>query len=274
MSIDPRRIIGEILGQPAPSASNLASADHLCPFIHATCVKRAKYVEGPFPVCSAFEFRRRKELSLEDLVCTCPKRFFGIDLLEDVVEHCWPEKEAPEHPQLVHEVRMKGVGTVDLVVADCEPGSKTVRQFVSVELQAVDITGTYADAYLALLRGDTLETRKGHSFNWANVRKRFASQLIQKSFFHQQWRTKMACIVQDSFFERFRRDLKFHEVGASEAHVIFLIYRYAKTESGDRYNLVLDRVMGTTHSSLMNQSLYSLVPERSEFCKQIVKRLT
>ena len=67
---------------------------------------------------------------------------------------------------------MEKFGTVDLVVAGLDERTGKVSQFVSVELHAVDLTGSVEPTYTALLNSQQLvETTFG--VNCANVRKRY-----------------------------------------------------------------------------------------------------
>ncbi len=84
------------------------------------------------------------------------------------------------------EVQMEKFDKVDFVIADMNDAETEVRDFISVELQAVDITGSYLPSYLAVINNQELEKRPSYGFNWANVRKRFISQLIAKGYYHHQ----------------------------------------------------------------------------------------
>lgn len=266
--IDPCSIVGEVLGKPASEGANPANAQYICPFINARCTKRSQRFVGSFPVCSIY----RGSQCTENLVCVCPKRFMATSFLQDVVEHCWTGTR-PENLEYVPEVKMGGIGTVDYVIADLDNNRAVVNNFVSVELQAIDITGSYEPAYRALLDGKNLAEKPIYGFNWANVRKRYIAQLISKGFFHQQWGSKIVSVVQDHVFNYFGDKLGFDEIAVGRADIVFLVYRYERSEpSGERHNLVLDRVFGTSHSSLMMRSLYSQTPPRDEFCKRILAR--
>lgn len=265
--IDPRSVIGEVLGISTAACEGAGFSESTCPFIGARCAKRSQRFSGSFPVCSIY----RGSPSTQNLVCVCPKRFMATSFLADVVEHCWTEGQ-PEHLEYVAEVKMGGIGTVDYVVADLGSDRSVVNNFVSVELQAVDITGSYEPAYQALLNGELLERKPTYGFNWANVRKRYITQLISKGFFHQQWGSKIVSVVQDHVFNYFGEKLGFDEIAIPRADIVFLVYKYSDTESRGAKSLVLDRVFGTSHSSLMMRSLYSQTPPREDFCKRILDR--
>lgn len=273
MPCDPLDVIAEILGEPASQMYNPANAEYQCPFINSTCIKLSHKFEGPYPVCTLHRRRRRREIP--EYVCVCPKRFFQADLVNDVIRHCW-WGDPPVNPQLAHEIKMAGFGKVDFVIADIDQQTGAVGKFVSVELQAVDITGSYEPAYSAIInRQPVVNAPMSYGFNWANVRKRFVSQLITKGFYHHHWQARIVAVLQTSLYHEIRKYIPFGESVLDESNVIFMLYDYRPyPEVGpDVLKLQLDRVVGTTHSNLMTGSLYQMIPDRDEFCERIKTNL-
>ena len=97
------------------------------------------------------------------------------------------------------EVKMEGFGNVDFVIADVGDDGE-VSQFLSVELQAIDITGSAFDAYQALRAGNDLEKRPTYGFNWDNVYKRYITQLIRKGYFHHHWKSKIVAVIPEQVY--------------------------------------------------------------------------
>jgi Restriction endonuclease NotI len=266
MSGEKRDIIGEILGEPAQRMRNPANAEYRCPFVNSTCIKRSQSISGSYPICSIW--RRPTKGMPARLVCVCPKRFFEIDLVRDVVANCWPGI-APANPQLVHEIKMESFGTVDCVVADIDKQGR-VGQFVSVELQAIDITGSVYSAYSAHIGNRINEERVSYNFNFANVYKRFITQLIAKGFYHHHWGTKVVAVVQDVVYEYFQSRTPFAPTDIKDSNIVFLIYEYREdTDDPGRYTLALRESVGTHHSLLQNAVLYKTPPSRDSFCERI-----
>ena len=205
------------------------------------------------------------------LISVCPQRFYAADLVNDVIEHCWIGAH-PANPRVAYEVQMAGFGKVDLVIADVDAAG-AVSQFVSVELQAVDVTGSVVPAYEGVINSvDQVELSSG--FNWANVRKRFVSQLITKGFYHHHWSTRMVAVLQTPLYERLHSYIEFEELepGNKTSNILFMLYDFEPAES-NRQIPAFQRVVATSHNSLMTGSLYRTVPHREEFCKRIVERL-
>ena len=272
MSVDPALYIAEILGEPAAEMRNPANAEYQCPFINSECTKRAHGGTAgyPYPVCSAFQYQGRK-VKTRRVVCLCPKRFFEVEILPEVVKYCWPGKP-PANPQYVHEIKMSHFGNVDFVIADINKGGH-VDQFVSVELQAVDTTGSIYPAYEALITNQLLDEAPGYGFNLANVFKRYVTQLIRKGYFHHLWGTKIVSVIQDVVFDDIYKRTKFPEMKLEEANIVFMSYKFVPDEEKRRFVPVLDRVVGTHHNMLQNAVLYQLAPSREKFCERIETQL-
>lgn len=275
--IDPTNIIGEILGLPAALMRNPVNAGNICPYTDGECAKRGHLVSCPLPVCSIY---KRGKISvpktINDLVAICPKRLFEPDLKADIIKHCWPG-EKPLNVHCVHEVKMGNFGTVDLVLADLDSTEKNVREFVSAELQAVDTTGSYMEAYEAVLHNQLLETRPQWGFNWSNVYKRYVMQLVNKGFHHHHWHTTIVSVLQEPVFACLERYAQFSHLDATDQNVniIFLVYKFTEPDDGSDAlaKLELSRVVRTSHNSLMLGPLYRTPPEKKVFCAKILARL-
>jgi len=244
---------------------NPANADYQCPFLNGQCIKRGHHLAGPYPVCSV----RRK--TKPNLITVCPKRFLEADIVADVIKHCWPGKP-PQNPRISHEVSMAKFGKVDLVICDYDAQAHAVREFVSVELQAVDISGSVEPAYTGVLNSAS-SVQVSYGINWANVRKRYIDQLVAKCFYHSQWNTRIVAVMQSPLYDYLRAHMQFDEMspGAGGVDVAFLLYDYV--ESDDHHTLIFDRVVGTSHSCLMMSTLYQKTPPKSAFTKRILERL-
>ena len=200
-----------------------AKAGYQCPFIGAKCTKRSHRISGPYPVCSIHRSQNDPRL-----VCTCPRRFYEAKFLEEVIKHCWPG-QPPANPKIAHEVIMKGFGCVDFVIADIDDKAEdAVRNFISVELQAVDLTGSVEPAYSAALNNvSSMPEKPSFGVNWANVRKRYVAQLITKGFFHHHWAARMVSVVQTWLYDELRKAIQFDELDPkSNCNIIFMTYDY------------------------------------------------
>lgn len=269
MSHDPLHDVAEILGEPADVMRNPANAEYRCPFISATCTKTSHQIEGPFPVCSIYRRGRAGDPPIAPPICVCPNRFLQAQVHQDVCRKCWDEDELV-NPVVVSEVQMGKFGKVDFVIADMDDAETTVRDFISVELQAVDITGSYLPSYEAIISSRVMERRQPYGFNWANVRKRFVTQLITKGYYHHQWGTRIAAVLQTDMFDQIRRHAEIQAVPLNQANIVFLLYQFVKHEEG--WRIELENVVPTMHTIVMNAILYEPPIDRADFEEKILDR--
>jgi len=269
MSFDPTEAIEEILGRRAKSGFQPATHDYRCPFIDRTCIKRSTAdKKNPYPICSL-----RK--SSGEVVAVCPKRFYERDFLQDVIDHAWTGSK-PNNPIMTREVKMEGFGNVDFVISDLADNG-SISQFISVELQAIDITGSARPAYDAILAGEQMGKRPTYNFNWKNVAKRYMNQLISKGYYHHHWGTKIVASIQDEVYDYFRKDADFFttkDIDSTNVNIVFMVYGFEPVGTdGREQKLVLKRVEGTHHSNLQQAVLYKTAPSRDAFIKRIEKAM-
>ena len=268
MPFDPEDFIAEVLGRPARKGFDPSAHNFRCPFIDSKCRKRSTSLQEPYPLCSV----RRNEI----IACTCPKRFFQVDFLADVVEQCWPG-DPPANPRFAREVNLRDFGKIDFVIADLGKGGQ-IKQFLSVELQAIDINGTVMDAYRALRAGRSLDKKKSYGLNYANVYKRYITQLIRKGFVHHHWGTKIVAVMQDVVYDYVRNWAEFMtspRVKENAVNIIFMSYKLVDDpRNPGAKRLVIDKVEGTSHANLQQAVLYKTAPARDVFCKGIERALS
>lgn len=277
MPCNPENIIGEVLGRKAHKGFDPAATGYECPFIKKPCLKRSKQLADnePYPICSLWKRTDGVAVASDDLVFVCPKRFYAVDFLKEVVEHCWPG-EAPKNPRVAPEVKMAGFGNVDFVIADVQENGE-VDQFLSVELQAIDITGSVFKAYEGLRTNQDIEKRPTFGFNWDNVYKRYVTQLIRKGYFHHHWKSKIVAVIPEQVYQYItsRADfIRSPDVRSTQVNIIFLTYRLEDdpTRPGE-FRPRLATVEGTSHSSLQNAILYKEAPQKEAFTAQIKRSL-
>ncbi len=261
------------MGERALKGADPASKAFMCPYIDATCPKRSTNLPGieSYPVCSIWKGNPIAPAPGVDLICVCPKRFHAIDFLADVIAYCWPG-EPPAHPRIAPEVKMEGFGNVDFVIADVGEDGQ-IGQFLSVELQAIDITGSVFPAYQALRAGADLERRPTYGLNWDNVYKRYITQLIRKGYFHHHWKTKIVAVIQEQIYRNIVERAAFMrtpDVKGADVNIIFMTYRFDHDpDRPGQFRPALTTVEGTSHASLSQAILYKEAPTRDAFCARI-----
>lgn len=276
MPYNPEHAVGEIQGLRAVKG-RAPTPDFTCPFIQSRCVKRSTQRPGEaYPICSLWRGAPpnplvRRQDAVENLIAVCPKRFYAVDFFHDVIANCWPGPP-PANPVITREIKMDGFGNVDFVIADVQNG--IVGQFLSVELQTVDITGSAFPAYEAICGGYDLERRSGHGFNWKNVYKRYITQLIHKGFLHQHWRSKIIAVIPDQVYDEIVRHGRFvvaQDVRDPQTSIVFMTYRLEPDPARPgEFIPVLRRVVGTSHAALQNAVLYNELLPREAFAARVL----
>jgi hypothetical protein len=226
-------------------------------------------------VCSLWRGTDGADDPEKNLIFVCPKRFYAVDFLTEVIAHCWAG-EKPRNPMVAPEVKMEGFGNVDFVIADVAEDGE-VNQFLSVELQAIDITGSAFESYQALRAGVDLEKRPTYGFNWDNVYKRYITQLIRKGYFHHHWKSKIVAVIPEQVYQYIKGRADFirsTDVTSPQVNIIFMTYCLEQdpTRLGE-YRPRLVTVEGTSHSSLQNAILYKEAPQKEAFTAQIKRSL-
>ncbi len=276
MPSNPEKIIGEVLGLKAVKGADPAASDFLCPYIKTRCPKRSTQLrDEPYPVCSLWRGADGANDPEKNLIFVCPKRFYAVDFLTEVIAHCWAG-EKPRNPMVAPEVKMEGFGNVDFVIADVAEDGE-VNQFLSVELQAIDITGSAFESYQALRAGVDLDKRPTYGFNWDNVYKRYITQLIRKGYFHHHWKSKIVAVIPEQVYQYIKGRADFirsTDVTSPQVNIIFMTYCLEQdpTRAGE-YRPRLVTVEGTSHSSLQNAILYKEAPQKEAFTAQIKRSL-
>ncbi len=168
---------------------------------------------------------------------------------------------------------MKGFGKVDFVIADVDD-TKSIGQFLSVELQTIDITGSVSKAYSAILNGEHLAKRPSTGFNWDNVYKRYVTQLVRKGYFHHHWNSKIVAVIPEQVYEYIIKRASFittTDVRSKDSNIIFVTYALESLPPGQgfSYRPKLVRCEGTSHSALQSAMMYAEAPGRPAFINRI-----
>ncbi len=195
MSLEVFEWFGNPLSVRSSEAESLRKRKH-CPFLDLPCTK--SFNDGTISGACSMKSNQ------DGVVCTCPKRLYAEDYLTlaDVARLAFGQDAQLLHPlalgnadpkqnQIVplgqgsgREVRLpgrrgKGQFSVDWVL--CRLDSKRhLLDFVAVEVQTIDTTGTYRPAVEQYRKGVRQPLRSTAGLNWENVNKRILPQLIFK----------------------------------------------------------------------------------------------
>lgn len=94
--------------------------------------------------------------------------------------------------------------SMDWVLAHIKNGK--LIEYVGIEVQSIDITGNYRDAWYAARDKKPVIPPSAHGLNWANVHKRLMPQIIRKSLVYSKSslvRNGLFFIVPEPVYQRF-----------------------------------------------------------------------
>lgn len=257
--------IWEIFGYRSNDTSDVAvsaAKNELCPFINEKCEKTFNdgIISG---VCTI------KPMTSGPVIC-CPIRLYGdgYKILNDVAEQAFgagldlvPGKTAVSFSvekakpcvavfgqRWGGELRLpqkdgKGGYFVDWVLAKLDVTGE-LEEFVAVEVQTIDTTGTYRNGYESLIK-DRVNVKTTAGLNWENVSKRILPQLIYKGQVLQReslCKKGLFFVCPEPVYERIMGRLGGQEglvrYALQPASITFLAYSHSLTEGCDEGSLV------------------------------------
>jgi len=202
--------IVELFGIPAdakrPGWEDLVRSQS-CPFLDRKCVKVRKSVpDVSIGTCIVAHGQERLATVI------CPKR---LQERQQIFFDCFHllGHEPGNEVHAVPEVEIPG-GSLDFVLVSARDGK--VRDFVGIELQTLDTTGTLwperqrflHEAGITTDREDR-ESRKPFGMNWKMTAKTILVQLHHKIRTFEHLQKRLVLVVQDRLLEYMRREFSF-----------------------------------------------------------------
>ncbi|WP_101506748.1 NotI family restriction endonuclease [Erwinia sp. B116] len=275
--------------------------DQRCPFTEELCEK--KFRDGTRTgVCSL------KPMKGDPVIC-CPIRLYADDyvILKDVVKRAFganlPLKRGRDSVDYSlnngescvavfgkrwgGELRLpqkegKGAYFVDWVLAHINAYGE-VEEFVAVEVQTIDTTGSYGNGFTKLLNeNEIIKTTAG--FNWENVSKRILPQLIYKGQVLQRedlCRKGLFFVCPTPVYERIMSRLGgkngLLKYQLQPAAITFLSYSHSKDihpEHGKTNKLMIDTEHTTTVYKVQEAFNNVTLPDANVFQDAILRAIT
>jgi len=241
----------------------IRAGEYSCPFLQQRCLKKSHSTPlVPSGTCSIVKSGHP--------IIICPYRFYEKEkrLLFAVAEKIWPPKT--NRALLVPNIKVTGAGNVDWFIVQSK--KKSIEDFIGVEIQAIDITGSVQPA-LERFRSK-LPPAGGDKFgiNYKNVSKRMLPQLLEKGRCFKSWSKKLAVIVQDQLFEDLKKRLGLKSIPLEAADIAFFVWAF-NTSSDTQYTLELSQIFGMSHESLLTHIMYSDLPSLDEIKSKLKARM-
>jgi len=210
-----------------------------CPFLDRKCLKvRKSQPKMSIGTCSV-------EYGKDDkLLVICPFRLLERQQIFTDCLHLLTMHEPGNELHLVAELTVPG-GNVDYFIASVDRGK--VKDFVGVELQTLDSTGTVWPARQRLLHGMGVRvtradrtSRKPFGINWKMTAKTILVQLHHKIKTFEHINKHLVLAVQDHLLEYMRAQFSFDHVrpGRIGDPMHFHSYTFRKDTGGYRVRLL------------------------------------
>ena len=191
----------EIFGHPYFATNQKATQDrerHWCPFVDKKCYKQSRPISYPFGVCSA-------HIQGKD-IAVCPRRFLDQwNVFKDIAQHHF---KSTHDLLLFPEIGLKGIGSFDFVLVKHRPLSSEIEDFVVIEFQTGQTTGTgqLVQGLKDFLAGESI-VYKSYNFgiNAYDIWKRTFTQVLAKGIILENWGRKIYWVVQEPIYHDFEQ---------------------------------------------------------------------
>lgn len=211
----------------------------------------------------------------DQIVALSPRRFLQDDtVFKDIADHYFNSRS---DLLLFKEVGLSKVGTFDYVMVKHKPLSSDIEDFVVIEFQAAQTTGTGAlvEAFKdSLKRGRDIEG-KSYEFglNLADIWKRSFTQILNKGIILEHWGHKIYWVVQEPVYRDFLDRYKLYGMAYNPSHkIVFAIYDLRR--AGDKYELFQTRVESSTTDDLFRAFRNNAdIPPKDAFVGKLMRRL-
>lgn len=219
-----------------------------CPFIAKRCYKVRKSDPGvSIGTCTVLYGKRPEP------VIICPTRLIERGQIFTDCFHLLTTHEPGNELHLVPEVSVPG-GSVDYFLVSVSTTDGKVKDFVGIELQTLDTTGSVWPARQRLLKelgierlhaGEELDTKYG--MNWKMTAKTILVQMHHKAQTFEHVNKKLVLVIQDKLLAYMTREFKFDHLKASVVlgdSVHLHAYRMGRADTGD-FRLSMARRLST-----------------------------
>lgn len=227
-----------------------------CRYIGKRCAKRRKTEpDTSIGTCSVVHGTKNPKT-----VIICPFRFLERKQVFTDCIHLLTHKEPGDELHIVSEVAIPG-GNVDYCLVAVRKGK--VVDFVGIELQAVDTTGTVWPARQQFLSsinlGEKVSADTGFGMNWKMSAKTILVQLHHKVATFEHVGRYFVLVVQDHFMTEMMKSFSFDHVGEAKLGNHMHFHAYSLTQTATEYRLQL-----AMRKSTDSQGVQTLLGNASE----------
>ncbi|MBL7065680.1 MAG: hypothetical protein ISS49_15985 [Anaerolineae bacterium] len=207
-------------------------AQETCPYLHRKCLKtRKSEPEVTIGTCTVLYSRGRKKVTI------CPQRLLERNQIFIDCIHLLTLHEPGNELHIVREVSIPG-GSVDYFLISAR--DKKVRDFVGIELQALDTTGTVWPERQRFLQEHAIEIdearadfSRGFAMNWKMTAKTILVQLHHKVETFEHISKHLVLVTQDHLLDYMRRAFQFEHLNNARIGDPMHIHSYKLDQTED-----------------------------------------
>ncbi len=217
--------------------------DQLCPFLDRKCIKvRKSQPEISIGTCSVLYGKAKR------IIIICPFRLLERRQIFTDCLHLLTTHEPGNELHIVPEVSVPG-GSVDYFLASVK--DQKVKDFVGIELQTLDTTGTVWPARQKFLEKvnvvrEDLPESKTYGMNWKMTAKTILIQLHHKIQTFEAINKHLVLVIQDNLLDYLRQQFQFSYLRNARQGDPMHIHAYQITKQPNKmYRLELGERLST-----------------------------
>lgn len=226
--------------------SNAANLQ-MCPYTHKTCTKMRK--SNPNIKIGTCTVKYQ-----ENDVIICPFRLLEHNQIFIDCLHLLTMHEPGNELYLVPEVQIPG-GNVDYFLVSAK--DKKVKDFIGIELQTMDTTGTVWPERQRFLHSlgikveqTDIDNKKPFGMNWKMTLKTILIQMHHKSETFEHLNKHLVLIIQKPLFDHMRSDFNFESIEGVRLGDPVHIHSYDLVEGNGKLNLSLGSRVSTDSAGI------------------------
>lgn len=235
----------EIFGYPTSASGGKVDevrAKHWCPFVNKICYKQSRLIDYPFGVCTAHVSGKE--------VAICPRRFLdGHTVFTDVAQHHF---KTTNDILVFSETRLEDIGSFDFVMVKHKPMSPEIEDFVAIEFQTGQTTGTgqLVKGLTDFVAGESLVYKTyGFGLNLYDIWKRTFTQILNKGVIMENWGKKIFWIVQEPVYKYFETRYSLQKLSYDSHHsTVFALYDLKSAKQ--KFDLIATRKISASMDQL------------------------
>jgi len=151
---------------------------------------------------------------------------------------------------IVPEVSIPG-GSVDYFLVSVK--EKVVADFVGIELQTLDTTGTvwperqrFLNSRGLMVAQEDVLTKKGFGMNWKMTAKTILIQLHHKTQTFENLNKHLVLVIQDKLLEYFKKEFQFDHLTEAQLSDSMHFHSYRLSQQGQKHSILeLDESLST-----------------------------